>query len=93
MYEVALDDDEENCLALPPKFCIFPDVKVEDFRLEQMMGNVKARWDRQGNRDFDLKGNEVTEEDPEEGKKTMEEMVKENSRREPFNPKERTLDF
>ena len=92
VYGVSLDEDEQDCLALPPKFCLFPKVEVDELRLEQSIGNIKSRWDRERNRDFDLRGNEVTEE--EQGEKgTMEDIVKENEGREPFNPEGKTLDF
>ena len=79
-------------MVLPPKFCLFPDVRADDFKLEQSIGNVRARWDRQGNRDFDSKGNEVTENNPDE-KVNMEDMIKEHEGREPFNPEKKTLNF
>ena len=57
------------------------------------MGKVKARWDRAFKRDFDIYGNEVTEPGELEQKKSVDEHLEEQSHRERFRLKDKTMNF
>ena len=57
-----VDKNEKDCLSLPPKTMTYPEVKRDDVKLNQDMGNHKARYTRARERDFDMQGNDVTEE-------------------------------
>ena len=72
---MTLDRDEQDALSLPPKYCIFGDIKIEEIPLEKECSFAKARYDRM-DRVYDEMGNEVIIDD--EVKETMEGKIKEN---------------
>ena len=86
---VQLSQEETDCLSLPIKHCLYPEVKVEDMKLQSSVCNTKVRWDRKG-RDFNAQGEEVTEQ---EQQRSMEEAILENEHREVYNPDTHSLDF
>ena len=85
--QLKMDHDEEAALSLPPEFCVLEKLLMEDLRVEQAMGDTKARWDR---RDMinNLQGNEI----PDEEERTMEDLVAENEHLEVFNKTAKTFD-
>ena len=77
-----VDQDERDCLSLPIKHCMYPEVTVHDMKLQSNICHTKVRWDRR-DRDFTPQGDEVTEEEPQ---RSMEDAIKDNEHREVYNP-------
>ena len=44
LYGVTADREEMDALSLNPKFVQFQKVKLDDFEMEQDIGNTKIRW-------------------------------------------------
>ena len=63
------------------KHALFPDVKVEEIKLQNNISDAKARCNRMSNRYFDKQGNEVTSQEDLEPK-TMYQLVQESEIRE-----------
>ena len=87
--DVDINQNEEDCLKLPIKHCLYPEVNPGEMKLQSSICNIKVRWDSR-DRDFTLQGKEVTEEEPE---KSMEDAIYENQHKEVYDPDTHSLDF
>ena len=86
---VVLDQDERDALSLPPKFAQYEKVRLLKLKHQQFVRDTKLRYSMK-DRDFDLEGNDVT---PEEEEVSVQQEVRDQEFREPYNPDKCSLDF
>ena len=88
---IVLDEDETNAMKLPPKFTLFPKVKLEEILIQKQVCDTKCRWDRM-ERLIDDNGDIIIEEG-DEVYKDDEEVVEENRHVEVYDPIRKVFDY
>ena len=85
--DVSMDEDEHNAASLPPKFTTFPKVTIEDAKVQTLVADSKSRW---GRSDKLMEAGDIVVENEQ---LSDEDIVKEYSHLEVFDPDSKSIDF